>query len=66
MLRYCRLNYGEYLYSIGVIDFYQRQYFEQEEQKAKDFIANKSFAQANHVTFITFEFLLFKLIYAVT
>lgn len=40
------LNYGDYLYNIGLVDQTQRIYFRSMEAKARDFIKNEKFMEA--------------------
>ncbi|CAL8110554.1 unnamed protein product [Orchesella dallaii] len=40
------LNYGEYLHSVGLLDLSQKNHFQAEEDKAKNFIKNGSYVDA--------------------
>lgn len=40
------LNYGEYLYNIGLLDLNGKSYFDQEEDKARQFIKAGRFMDA--------------------
>ena len=44
------LNYGDYLYNIGLLDENEKLYFEQEEDKARNFIQQKQWTNAFEVT----------------
>ncbi|ODM90366.1 Venom serine carboxypeptidase [Orchesella cincta] len=43
------LNYGEYLHSVGLLDLTQKQHFQAEEDKARNFIKNGSYMEAFQV-----------------
>jgi vitellogenic carboxypeptidase-like protein len=43
------LHYGSYLYGIGLLDENERNYFEQEEEKARNFIQQKQWTKAFEV-----------------
>ncbi len=44
------LNYGEYLHNVGLLNANQKAHFQEQEQKARDFILKEQFTEAFYVS----------------